>query len=102
MNTKEQDFNEFIRQRYKLSKKKADEKFLKTYICPVHKVMVRIGLPCPLCDDIELAKGRHASEEERVRKNELYKNDEYREKVLQRARELRDKEKLRRFGHSIS
>ena len=102
MNTKEQDFKEFMNQRYKLSKKKADEKFLKTFTCPVHNIKIRIGFTCPICDDIELEKGRHASEEERVRKNELYKNNEYREKVLQRARELRDKERLRKFGHSIS
>ena len=102
MNTKEQDFNEFIRQRYKITKKGQAEKFLKTFTCPVHNIKIRIGFPCPICDDIELEKGRHASEEERVRKNELYKNNEYREKVLQRARELRDKERLRKFGHSIS
>jgi len=102
MNTKEQDFEEFMAQRYKLSKKNADEKFLKTYTCPVHNIKIRVGFICPICDNIELEKGRHASEEERLRKNELYKNDEYREKVLQRAKELRDKEKLRKFGHSIS
>ena len=102
MNTKEQDFEEFIAQRNKITKKGRAERFLKTYTCPVHKVMVRIGLPCPLCDDIELEKGRHASEEERLRKNELYKNDEYREKVLQRAKELRERERLRKSGHSIS
>ena len=102
MNTKEQDFEGFMAQRYKLSKKNADEKFLKTYTCPVHNIKIRVGFICPICDNIELEKGRHASEEERLRKNELYKNDEYREKVLQRAKELRDKEKLRKFGHSIS
>ncbi len=101
MTTKEQDFKEFIAQRNKLSKKKADEKFLKTYTCPVHKVMVRIGLPCPLCKEPEQKKGRHASEEERLRKNELYQNKEYREKVIKRAKELRNKERLRKFGHSI-
>ena len=100
--TKEQDFEEFISQRYKLSKKKADEKFLKTYTCTVHNIKIRVGFICPICDNIELEKGRHASEEERLRKNELYKNDEYREKVIKRAKELRDKEKLRKFGHSIS
>ena len=99
--TKEQDFKEFMTQRYKLSKKKADEKFLKTYTCPVHNIKIRVGFTCPICDDIELAKGRHASEEERVRKNKLYKNEEYREKVLQRASDLRERERLRRFGHSI-
>lgn len=102
MNTKEQDFNEFMKQRYKLSKKKADEKFLKTFTCPVHNIKIRIGFPCPICDDIELEKGRHASEEERLRKNELYKSDVYREKVIKRAKELRKKERLRKFGHSIS
>jgi len=101
MNTKEQDFEEFMAQRYKLSKKKADEKFLKTYTCPVHNIKIRAGFTCPICDNIELEKGRHASEEERLRKNELYKNDEYREKALQRAKDLRDKERLRKFGHSI-
>lgn len=101
MNTKEQDFNEFMKQRYKLSKKKADEKFLKTFTCPVHNIKIRIGFPCPICDDIELEKGRHASEEERLRKNELYKSDVYREKVIKRAKELRKKERLRKFGHSI-
>ena len=101
MNTKEQDFNEFMKQRYKLSKKKADEKFLKTFTCPVHNIKIRVGFTCPICDDIELEKGRHASEEERLRKNELYKNKEYREKVLQRASDLRERERLRRFGHSI-
>ena len=100
--TKEQDFEEFMFQRNKVTKKKADEKFLKTFTCPVHNIRIRIGFTCPICDDIELAKGRHASEEERLRKNELYKNDEYREKALQRAKDLRDKERLRKFGHSIS
>ena len=102
MKTKEQDFEEFIGQRYKLSKKKADEKFLKTYTCPVHNIKIRVGFICPICDNIELEKGRHASEEERLRKNELYKKDEYREKVIKRAKELRDKERLRKSGHSIS
>ena len=101
MTTKEQDFEEFIGQRYKLSKKKADEKFLKTYTCPVHNIKIRVGFTCPLCKEPELEKGRHASEEERLRKNELYKNNEYREKALQRAKDLRDKERLRKFGHSI-
>ena len=101
MNTKK-DFEEFMAQRYKLSKKNADEKFLKTYTCPVHNIKIRIGLPCPICDDIELEKGRHASEEERLRKNELYKSDVYREKALQRAKELRERERLRKSGHSIS
>ena len=100
--TKEQDFEEFMAQRYKLSKKNADEKFLKTYTCPVHNIKIRVGFTCPLCKEPELEKGRHASEEERLRKNELYKNDEYREKALQRAKDLRDKERLRKFGHSIS
>jgi hypothetical protein len=99
--TKEQDFEEFIRQRNKITKKGRAERFLKTFTCPVHNIKIRIGFPCPLCDDIELAKGRHASEEERLRKNELYKNDEYRKKALQRAKDLRDKERLRKFGHSI-
>ena len=102
MNTKEQDFNEFMKQRYKLSKKKADEKFLKTFTCPVHNIKIRVGFTCPICDDIELEKGRHASEEERKRKNELYKSDVYREKALQRAKELRERERLRKSGHSIS
>lgn len=102
MNTKEQDFNEFMKQRYKLSEKKADEKFLKTFTCPVHNIKIRVGFTCPICDDIELEKGRHASEEERKRKNELYKSDVYREKALQRAKELRERERLRKSGHSIS
>lgn len=102
MNTKEQDFNEFMKQRYKLSKKKAEERFLKTFTCPVHNIKIRVGFTCPICDDIELEKGRHASEEERKRKNELYKSDVYREKALQRAKELRERERLRKSGHSIS
>lgn len=101
MTTREQDFEEFIAQRNKVTKKNADEKFLKTYTCPVHNIKIRVGFICPICDDIELEKGRHASEEERVRKNKLYKNEEYREKALQRAKELRNKERLRKFGHSI-
>ena len=100
--TKEQDFNEFMKQRYKLSKKKADEKFLKTFTCPIHNIKIRVGFTCPICDDIELEKGRHASEEERLRKNELYQNKEYREKALQRASDLRERERTRKFGHSIS
>ena len=102
MNTKEQDFNEFMKQRYKLSEKKAEERFLKTFTCPVHNIKIRVGFTCPICDDIELEKGRHASEEERKRKNELYKSDVYREKALQRAKELRERERLRKSGHSIS
>ena len=101
MNTKEQDFKEFMAQRYKITKKGQAEKFLKTYTCPVHNIKIRVGFTCPICDDIELEKGRHASEEERKRKKELYKNDEYREKALQRARELRERERLRKSGHSI-
>ena len=100
--TKEQDFEEFMAQRYKLSKKNADEKFLKTFTCPVHNIKIRVGFTCPLCKEPELAKGRHASEEERKKKNELYKSDVYREKVLQRAKERRSLERLRKFGHSIS
>ena len=100
--TKEQDFEEFIRQRYKITKKGRDERFLKTYTCPVHNIKIRIGFPCPLCKEPELEKGRHASEEERKRKNELYKSDVYREKALQRAKELRERERLRKSGHSIS
>jgi len=102
MTTKEQDFEEFIRQRNKITKKGQAEKFLKTFICPAHNIRIRIGFTCPICDDIELEKGRHASEEERLRKNELYKNNEYREKALQRAKELRERERLRKSGHSIS
>ena len=101
MNTKEQDFKEFMAQRYKITKKGHAEKFLKTFTCPVHNIKIRVGFTCPICDDIELEKGRHASEKERKKKNELYKSDVYREKALQRAKELRDKEKLRKFGHSI-
>ena len=101
MNTKEQDFKEFMAQRYKITKKGQAEKFLKTYTCPVHNIKIRVGFTCPICDDIELEKGRHASEEERKRKNELYKSDVYREKALQRARELRERERLRKSGHSI-
>ena len=101
MNTKEQDFEEFITQRNKVTKKNADEKFLKTYICPVHNIKIRVGFICPICNDIELEKGRHASEEARKKKNELYKG-EYREKSLQRARDLREMERLRRLEHSIS
>lgn len=99
--TKEQDFEEFMAQRNKITKKGRAEKFLKTYTCPVHNIKIRVGFTCPICDDIELEKGRHASEEERKKKNELYQNKEYREKVLQRAKALRDKERLRKFGHSI-
>ena len=102
MNTKEKDFNEFMAQRYKITKKGRAERFFKTFTCPVHNIKIRIGFICPICDNIELEKGRHASEEERVRKNKLYKNEEYREKVLQRASDLRERERLRRFGHSIS
>ena len=102
MTTKEQDFEEFIRQRNKITKKGQAEKLLKTFTCPVHNIRIRIGFTCPICDDIELEKGRHASEEERLRKNELYKNNEYREKVLQRAKDLRERERLRKSGHSIS
>ncbi|MDD3940336.1 MAG: hypothetical protein PHQ01_02050 [Candidatus Pacebacteria bacterium] len=100
--TKEKDFEEFMAQRNKVVKKAISEKFLKTFTCPVHNIKIRIGFTCPICDDIELEKGRHASKEERKKKNELYTNDVYREKALQRAKELRDKEKLRKFGHSIS
>ena len=99
--TKEQDFEEFIAQRNKVTKKNADEKFLKTYTCPVHNIKIRVGFICPLCKEPELEKGRHSSEEERLRKNKLYKNEEYREKVIKRAKELRKKERLRKFGHSI-
>ncbi len=99
--TKEQDFEEFMNQRNKVTKKKLNEKFLKTFTCPVHNIKIRVGFVCPVCDDIELEKGRHASEKERKKKNELYKNEEYREKALQRAKELRNKERLRKFGHSI-
>ena len=100
--TKEQDFEEFMTQRYKITKKAPSEKFLKTFTCPVHNIKIRVGFTCPICDDIELEKGRHASEEERKRKNELYQNKEYREKALQRAKELRERERLRKSGHSIS
>ena len=99
--TKEKDFEEFIAQRNKITKKGQAEKFLKTYTCPVHNIKIRVGSICPICDDIELEKGRHASVEARKKKNELYKG-EYREKVLQRARERRSLERLRRLGHSIS
>ena len=99
--TKEKDFEEFITQRKKVIKKTKAEKFLKTYTCPVHNIKIRVGSICPICDDIELEKGRHASEEARKKKNELYKG-EYREKSLQRARDLREMERLRRLGHSIS
>jgi superfamily II DNA or RNA helicase len=99
--TKEKDFEEFITQRNKVVKKTLNEKFLKTYLCPVHNIRIRIGFTCPICDDIELEKGRHASEEARKKKNELYKG-EYREKVLQRARVLREMERIRKSGHSIS
>ena len=99
--TKEKDFEEFIAQRNKITKKGQAEKFLKTYTCPVHNIKIRVGSICPICDDIELEKGRHASEEARKKKNELYKG-EYREKSLQRARDLREMERLRRLGHSIS
>jgi len=102
MTTKEQDFEEFITQRNKITKKGQAEKFLKTYTCPVHNIKIRVGFICPICDNIELEKGRHASEEERKKKNELYQNKEYREKVVQRERERRGLERLRRFGHSIS
>lgn len=99
--TKEKDFEEFIAQRNKITKKGQAEKFLKTYTCPVHNIKIRVGSICPICDDIELEKGRHASVEARKKKNELYKG-EYREKSLQRARDLREMERLRRLGHSIS
>ena len=42
MNTKEQDFNEFMKQRYKITKKGRAERFLKTYTCPVHNIKIRI------------------------------------------------------------
>ena len=100
--TKQEDFDEFIKQRYKITKKGQAERFLKSYTCPVHNIKIRVGFICPICDDIQLEKGRLASEEERLRKNELYKNEEYREKVIKRAKELRKKERLRKFGHSIS
>ena len=99
--TKEKDFEEFIAQRNKITKKGQAEKFLKTYTCPVHNIKIRVGSICPICDDIELEKGRHASVEARKKKNELYKG-EYREKSLQRARDLREMERLRRLEHSIS
>ena len=101
--TKEKDFEEFIAQRNKITKKGQAEKFLKTYTCPVHNIKIRVGSICPICDDIELEKGRHASEEETKKKNELYKNSTtYRVKALKKSSDLREKERLRRLGHSIS
>ena len=73
--TKEKDFEEFIAQRNKITKKGQAEKFLKTYTCPVHNIKIRVGSICPICDDIELEKGRHASVEARKKKNELYKGE---------------------------
>ena len=101
--TKEKDFEEFIAQRNKITKKGQAEKFLKTYTCPVHNIKIRVGSICPICDDIELEKGRHASVEEAKKKIELYRNSTiYRVKALKRSSDLREKERLRRLGHSIS
>ena len=101
--TKEKDFEEFIAQRNKITKKGQAEKFLKTYTCPVHNIKIRVGFICPICDDIELEKGRHASVEARKKKNELYKNSTtYRVKALKKSSDLREKERLRRLEHSIS